>query len=167
MLALLMLAAATLSACTPAPEPTPTPTAAFASEEEAFAAAEEVYDAYLAAAALRSDGDINADPDKFLAGAALEADMEAQRGLKEQGLHIVGPSTIAEFKEREAQVSGPIGTIVADVCVDISGSRVYDDSGVDVTPAQRPDRGQVRVEFQGDSEQLLIAQSTPSVDSVC
>src|SRR5690606_38234156 len=38
---------ALLVGCSPEPDPTPTPTAAFASEEEAFAAAEETYRAYI------------------------------------------------------------------------------------------------------------------------
>ncbi len=57
----LVLAAVTLSACAPTPTPSPTPTAAFASEEEAFAAAEEVYRAYIAAS---NDVDFQ-DPSTF------------------------------------------------------------------------------------------------------
>ncbi|MET0860918.1 MAG: hypothetical protein ABW091_07810, partial [Microbacterium sp.] len=42
----LVLASAALSGCTPQPAPTPTPTG-FATEDEAFAAAEETYRAYV------------------------------------------------------------------------------------------------------------------------
>lgn len=47
MLAVLALGVSALSACAPAPEPTPTPSPAFASEEEAFAAAEATFAEYV------------------------------------------------------------------------------------------------------------------------
>ena len=59
-----------------APDPTPTPTAVFTSEEEAFAAAEETYRAYIDAVnARRADPRSEPDPQSFLIGEAQEADI--------------------------------------------------------------------------------------------
>lgn len=167
MLALLALAGAALSACTPTPEPSPTPTAVFASEEEAFAAAEEVYRAYLEAAAARADGDETAEPEQYLSGQALESDLESQRTLASEGIRISGATEIVEFAPAQANLVDSIATLRADLCLDISKSRVLDANGVDVTPLDRPDRGQITVEFSGDANQLLISQSSPAENSPC
>ncbi|KDA06304.1 hypothetical protein DC31_10675 [Microbacterium sp. CH12i] len=167
MLALLALAAGTLSACTPAPEPTPTPTAAFASEAEAFAAAEEVYRAYLMAAAQRAEGDATAAPEAYLSGPALEADLQAQRDLKSKGIRIVGASTIRQFVGLKADVNGMVALVSAEVCVDISESRILDQDDSDITPLNRPQLGKLDVEFSGDATELLISTSLPSEDSEC
>ncbi|MCB8044373.1 hypothetical protein JM654_09380 [Microbacterium oxydans] len=45
----MVLGVMVLAGCTPSPAPTPTPTAVFASEEEAFAAAEETFTEYVLA----------------------------------------------------------------------------------------------------------------------
>lgn len=70
-----------LTACTPQPGPSPSPsTTGFANEEEAFAAAEATYRAYVDALnARREDPESPVDPRSFLSGHALEADIESQR----------------------------------------------------------------------------------------
>lgn len=167
MLALLALATATLSACTPVVEPEPTPTAAFTSEEEAFAAAEEVYRAYLLAAASRAEGDDSNDPADYLTGEALEADIQAQRELNDSGITIVGASRIKQFVGLDADISGTVAIVSADICIDISGSRVIDTTGSDVTPSDRVNRGQLNIEFSGNADQLLISRSAPSGEKGC
>ncbi|MFK4851576.1 hypothetical protein ACI3KT_08075 [Microbacterium sp. ZW T6_19] len=162
-----LLMVAVLSGCTPEPEPTPTPTAAFASEEEAFAAAEEVYEEYLAASAKRAAGDASSAPESFLTGDALQADVDAQRTLKEQGISISGSSTIHQFSPVSADTSGRVAKVVADVCVDISASRVVDTSGTDVTPADRPDRSLITVTFTGSSAELFVASSSSQQGDEC
>lgn len=167
MLALLALAAAALSACAPSPEPTPTPTAAFASEEEAFAAAEEVYRAYLLAAAQQAAGNETADPQSFLVGRALESDLASQRALKDQGISIIGASLVETFTPIEADVSGQVATVRADICVDISASRVKDADNKDITPSDRADTGQLTVEFSGTADKLLVSDSSPGEGNRC
>jgi len=167
MLALLALAAVPLCACTPEPVPSPTPTAAFATEDEAFAAAEEVYRAYLVAAAERADGTAPDTPSAYLSGEALEADIETQRTLIDQHLQIIGASTIHEFVPLESSIDEPVATILVEICIDISGSRVIDQHGKDITPTDRPERGKLSVEFSGNGQQLLISRSTPAEESAC
>lgn len=166
MLAVLALAAASLSACSPDTAPTPEPTTAFASEEEAFAAAEEVYRAYLQASAARADGNTTADPKQYLSGPALEADIGTQRELKSSGILILGESTVASFTALNSELDPTTSTLHADVCVDISASRVVDDAGVDITPTDRPKFGSLSVEFSGNARELLISDSSPS-DTKC
>ena len=161
------LAAGSLVACSPEPEPTPTPTAAFASEEEAFAAAEEVYRAYLEASALRAAGDSEAEPQDFLTGTALDTDSSTQQTLDQQGLRIVGASSINEFVPVEADFDSAVAKISAEICVDISGSRVLNEQGSDVTPTKRPDRANVAVVFSGNSSSLLISATKAPEDSAC
>jgi hypothetical protein len=163
----LVLTVGFLSGCTPEPDPTPTPTAAFASEEEAFAAAEEVYESYLAASAKRAAGDSKSAPESFLTGDALQADIDAQRILREQRVSISGPSSIHHFDPVSAETAGHVAEVIADICVDISASRVINDAGVDVTPANRPERTVITVTFTGSSSELLIASSSSQQGDEC
>lgn len=156
-----------LVGCSPQAEPTPTPTAAFASEEEAFAAAEETYRAYLEASAARADGIGEANPERYLSGAALESDIQTQRELVDAGLKIVGASTIHDFVGLGADFNASVADISAEICVDISASRVLDKDGSDVTPPNRPERGNVKVVFSGSKEQLLISSTEPAESSTC
>jgi hypothetical protein len=147
--------------------PTPTPTQAFASEEEAFAAAEGIYAQYLEAAAARGDGDRAAEPQDYLIGAALESDIQSQRDLEFEKLSIVGPTTIHTFTGVDVEAEASVTHVIAEICVDISASRVIDASGVDVTPPDRPERGRLRVVFSGTSNFLRIADSGSAGGSSC
>lgn len=148
-----------LSACTPVPTPEPTPTPLFASEAEAFKAAERVFRDYNAASNERRRGTAGAEPQNFLSGQALEDDINAQRTLKEKHLRIDGPNRVSSFhaveydKERE-QVS-------AELCIDVTGSRVVDESGADVTPPSRADLVALRVVMTSQGDQLAITSAAP------
>ena len=161
------LAAGCLVGCTPGPEPTPTPTSAFASEEEAFAAAEEVYRVYLEESALRAAGDEDAAPEDLLTGTALDADASTQRTLDEQELRIVGTSRIQAFVPIDADIDASVAKISAEICVDIGDSRVLDEEGTDVTPAARADQANVSVVFTGTKDSLLISATEAPGDSTC
>lgn len=137
MLALLALAASALSACAPTPEPTPTPTAAFASEEEAFAAAEEVYRAYNDAGNARRNGESEPNPQDFLIGSALEGDIHALNQLATAGVHLAGEVVVASFTPLSAKMNNGDVQVDALVCLDATETRVLDDDGADVTPSDR------------------------------
>lgn len=160
MLALLTLAASTLCACTPAPAPSPTPTAAFANEEEAFAAAEEVYRAY------NDSSNEGSGASDFLTGAALESDLEAQRYLKQNELSLHGDSVIVSFNGTDSTLGSPTIRITAQVCLDVSQSRVLDAQGTDVTPEERADRWSLDITFVGTADELSISDSTAG-DNAC
>ncbi len=162
MLALLTLATVTLSGCSGSAEPGPTPTPAFASEEEAFAEAEEVYRAYI------DEGNRDAQGShRFLTGDALEDELEASRLLEQRKLQLTGGSTIIFFSGVQASVRSSVGTIEAQVCLDVSASRLIDSEKTDVTPIERADRWLLDVTFVGSDGSMLIASSTLSEDSPC
>ncbi|QDE35413.1 hypothetical protein FIV50_11830 [Microbacterium foliorum] len=164
---LVAIALGQLLGCAPGPAPVPTPTPAFASEEEAFAAAEEVYRAYFDALSARARGDSEPDPQEFLTSLALESDIEAQRSLREWGLRASGEAKILSFRGTEASVGEPTAKVEGMVCIDVSEFRVVDAGGIDVTP---PDRGDVvaqLVEFSGDGDNLLIAHEDSADGETC
>ncbi len=156
--AAVMLALAALTACTPDPTPTPSPTG-FASDEEAFAAAEDTYRAYIDALnARREDEASNPSPDSYLTGAALTAAIETDAEFRETGVRLVGATDIANVRKIDAtQDSASIG-----VCLDASNTRVMDASGTDITPPEREDRLGLIVEVVWAQDRAYISSTTAS-----
>ena len=164
---LVALMTCSLPACAPAPAPTPSPTPAFASEEAAFAAAEEVYRAYFEALGARIRGESEPDPQVFLGGVALENDIDAQNSLLESGLVAIGEPVLTSFLGKETAINGQIAGVTAHVCIDVSNLRVRDSSGLDVTPSDRGDVVAQLVQFSGDDERLLITRETSTEEASC
>lgn len=167
MLALLVMAGATLSACSPTPEPSPTPTAAFASEEEAFAAAEEVYRAYNDAL---NDVDVS-DPTtyeplfEFSSGDFEAADRKSFSELHAANYSLQGETRITQFDGLESV--DPYDEVVALVCLDVSGSDVLNESGASVVPSDRPDLNAVKITFRTTAGSLLIDHADRYENSAC
>lgn len=151
-----------LSGCTPEPEPTPTATAAFASEEEAFAAAEEVYRAYNSAAD-RSD----ANTASFLTGAALDEYLEGAKYLEANGLTLGGETVVVSFVGQSVDAVGKAGRVRATACIDLSKSTVINSSGGNVTPPNRARAWRFTLTFVGDHSRLLIEDSLGEEDPTC
>lgn len=165
--AMVAIALGQLLGCTPGPAPVPTPTPAFASEEEAFAAAEEVYRAYNDALNERREGTEGADPQRFLTGIALESDIDAQNSLRAQGLRVEGTAKIASFTGESGDLRAEDSRIVGLVCIDVSGVSLVDEAGVNVTP---PDRGPTvaqRVDFIGSKQSLVISLESMAETTTC
>ncbi|GAA1958573.1 hypothetical protein GCM10009816_20030 [Microbacterium aquimaris] len=133
-----LIVTAALAGCAPTPEPTPTPTG-FASEEEAFAAAEETYRAYVDAL---NDVDLS-DPETFEPVYALTTG-EANAGARE---------TFSEYHANGWQVNGTtIATVIVElpkgeafatkldlaICLDVSDVDVVDPTGDSVVGSDRP-----------------------------
>jgi hypothetical protein len=156
-----------LAGCAPTPTPTPTPTAPFASEEEAFAAAEETYRAYTDA--------LNAvklnDPETFEPVFELSSgDFEAADRRKLSALHaesysFVGQTTLVAFTGVGS--APPFETVKAIICVDVSGSDVVDRSGHSVVDRERPDMNALRVTFVVSAGDLLIDHADREEDTTC
>jgi hypothetical protein len=164
-LALLLLAVTSGCSATPKPEPTATP--AFASEEEAFAAAEKLYLEYNEAGNAKMAGESTPNPQDFLIGTALEADIDGGRFLAEQGLRISGSAAVTSFVGIEVVGTGRIVTIVAVVCLDATAVHVFDEAGTDVTPADRGDTVAQRVEFVGAKGELWIGSESSESPEEC
>ncbi len=148
------------------PEPAPTRTAVFSSEEEAFAAAEETYRAYIDAVNARWAGDQESPaPERFLVGEALDAEIDVQREFEELGVHIVGETGIEFIEPVRAYTN--TGDVVIEVCVNSENSAVLNDAQVDVTPDDRPPRVLVRATLVPVGDQLLIEQSVTAREDGC
>lgn len=155
--------ALTLAACTPDPAPSPSSTG-FASEEEAFAAAEATYRAYSDALnARRSDPNSEPDPDSFLTGEALAGSIQGAQRLHDAGVHLEGPSLIV----RVTPVDATSTSATISVCIDSSGSRVIDAQGIDVTPAERVAINELTIEVIRAEPQSLILSSELADGAEC
>lgn len=156
------LAAFSLSACAPpAPEPSPTPTG-FASEEEAFAAAEETYRAYVDAL---NDVDL-ADPETFepvyalLSGDANDQERKTLSGYHAEGWQVEGSSRVVELARLSWDASTGIATLGS--CVDVSAVEVLDESGDSVVDSERRDIQSVLITLEAplDAEKFKISALT-------
>lgn len=167
MLALLALAASALSACTPAPEPTPTPTAAFASEEEAFAAAEEVYRAYMDAfnEVHYEDSSTFTPLDEFTSGDYQATEREGLSQMHAEGNSRTGETLISWF--RGVNFEGQ-ETIDARACNDVSGVSVVDSQGKSLISPDRPPRSAVDLTFAVDEDaRVTLVNAQGSEDPEC
>jgi len=151
--------------------PAPTATPLFASEEEALAAAEEAYAAYLGASLLiGSDGGAEAGRiAPFVTEERLEVELEAFARLRESGLRVVGE---ASFQTKEIQTfdqSDEFAEITFYVCWDGSASRVIDATGADVTPVDRAERLVLEVVMvtAADSADFLLSSDEQWPGSDC
>lgn len=154
----LALSAVGVLGCSPTPEPEPTPTPAFASEEEAFAAAEETYRAYNDAGNARRAGADSPDPQDFLIGDALEGDIDAMNYLQAQGIRVTGTTEVISFGTGDAEISGADVNLNVLVCIDLSRTTVFDSADMDVTPPDRQDRLGMRIAMTSVNGELRIAE---------
>jgi hypothetical protein len=144
---------ACLSGCT-SPEPTQTPSPAestpapvFASDEEALAAAEKAYAAYLAMSDLIAQ-EGGANPERMEAVAVGEALRTAVVDLNEFGtnrVRAVGSTTFRVDSLESVSGTEPVSVVIF-VCDDVSSLDVVDGSGHSVVSPERPDVSPFRVE---------------------
>ncbi|GAA1671989.1 hypothetical protein [Microbacterium lacus] len=161
--AVVVALAVTLGATACQPEPTPTPTGpAFASEDEAFAAAEETYRAYVDAL---NQVDLS-DPETFEAVYAWttgEANAGARKSFSEmhaEGWTVSGVSAFDGFTPSAFSPSTPTSIVTAEVCLDVSNVDVTDASGQSVVPESRKDRQPAIVTFAAADSATSLAIST-------
>jgi hypothetical protein len=165
-----------LGGCVPAPPaetpaPTPGPTPVFASEEEALAAAEEAYAAYLAVSdAIAQDG--GRDPERLAPHVTpgwLEKEVEVFELFAASGRRLVGETQLRSSHLQQISDDGRLpGQLVAYFCTDFASTRIVDSSGADVTPTDREAIVTLEVSFvieSQDSARLLVDGSAPWVES--
>lgn len=135
-LAGLVLLAALLSGCVGEPDPVET-TPLFASEDEAFAAAEQTYRAYVDAL---NEVDLS-DPATFepvfafSTGELNAADRESFSTWHADGLTVVGDSRVALVEGTNVDENEE--RVVISVCLDVSGVEVRDAEGNSVVDSAR------------------------------
>lgn len=160
----LVLVAGLLTACAPEPAPTPTPTG-FATEAEAFAAAEETYRAYVDAL---NEVDLS-DPATFepvFAWTTGELNSVDRRSLSEyhaEGYAVEGDYEVATV----TLVSGTSkeGTFAISVCLDVSGTVLFDAAGNNAVRSDRPPRQPLVITLipaSSTKTQLAISTIQPS-----
>lgn len=154
--ALLAVAAVALSACGPAAEPTPTPTAAFASEEEAFAAAEETYRAYNDALEQvdTTDPTTFAPLYELTAGGVNASDRESFSELQANGYTVHGRTEVVWFEPMSASPS--LQRVTAQACLDVSKVEVQDANGTSQVNPDRPDIYALELTFVLHQQQMLL-----------
>lgn len=152
--------------------PSPTATPLFASEEEALAAAEEAYAAYLEVSnEISADGGFNPERiDAVVTGSLLEASHDGFETLREEGWRTVGASKVVGVTLQYVDIpSGDMeGFLVAYFCVDYSEVDVLDAGGSSVVSPGRPDVQAFEVTF--DLRERVVAPSdlVPwEADQVC
>lgn len=136
-LALVALVLATASGCVPQPSPSPTPTPVFTSEQQAFAAAEKTYRAYVDAlnhvdlsdpktfepVYAWTTGDLNASDRKSFSNWHANGYVISGEGL----ITYVAPSLTLSARN-----------VVVLACYDVSTIDVKDSSGASVVSESRP-----------------------------
>lgn len=133
------LLAAALTACDATPDPVETPPV-FASEEEAFAAAEETYRAYVDAL---NNVDLS-DPATFedvYAWTIGDANAEARESftaMHADGWIVEGASEPTVVEPRTAP-GGSLGDVEIAVCLDVSEVKLRNETGESMVDASRPD----------------------------
>lgn len=164
--ALLAVAAVALSACGSAAEPTPTPTAAFASEEEAFAAAEETYRAYIAAYNEVDYRDPNTFTalDEFTDGEYAANDREGLSQMHAEGNVRDGETEVVWFEGLRTEQD----IIEARACNDVSQVIIVDSSGASIVSPERPPRSAVNLVFSiSPSSEVFLIESQGVEDAEC
>ncbi|WEG08076.1 hypothetical protein PU630_12610 [Microbacterium horticulturae] len=148
--AVLICATALVAGCAPQPDPTPTRTAAFASEDEAFAAAEETYRAYVDALnnVDLSDPATFEDVYKWETGDRLSGDKKALTSYYAQGATMSGASRVVVLEPVEAD--GALSSLALAACVDVSTVDIRDGNGASLVATDRPDVQSIRVELTSD-----------------
>ncbi|GAA2443645.1 hypothetical protein [Agromyces soli] len=136
------------------PPSSPPPSAAppiFASDEEALAAAEEAYAAYLGALDLvGADGGHDRTPFDGVVGDEFRKDLDRsfdelqEAGVRSNGTTRYDRMTMVEMAHGEKDAS-----LTTYVCVDVSDVRVLNEEGTDVTP-ERPNVTPFQVQFESD-----------------
>ncbi|SBS73992.1 conserved exported hypothetical protein [uncultured Microbacterium sp.] len=164
--AIAVLALALTTGCMPEPEPTPSPTG-FASEEEAFAAAEETYRAYVDAL---NQVDLS-DPETFepvyalTTGEALNTEKTSLTSMHANDWTVSGNTLVGGLF-----VGGTRNSPTAVVCLDVTEVEVRDAEGVSQVAPERRDRYALDVRFTAGGHSptgLLIEQSRAVEDERC
>ncbi|RUA25343.1 MAG: hypothetical protein DSY74_08925 [Actinobacteria bacterium] len=159
-----MLAVGALAGCGPTdPTPTPTPTG-FASEEEAFAAAEATYRAYVDAL---NQVDLS-DPSTFeevYRWTTGDANAEARESFSQ--MHADGWMVAGQTGYDSLRLVGFASTpIRVEVCLDVTDVDVLDEGGQSVVPSTRLDRQAVSVDLtHADTATGLAISASNAIES--
>jgi len=151
--------------------PTPSATAVFASDEEALAAAEASYAAYLAIAdEVFADGGADAERLREVAtGDLLETELKGFKDVTEKGWRSTGGSTFDSMVLQRYDPHARPQEITVYLCDDISAVDVVGPDGTSVVSPTRPSRTlfQATFEYDATNDRLLISDHEVWSDEAC
>ena len=140
----LALLAGALSACTestriPPAEPTAEVAPLFATDEEALEAATAAYEEYLVASSAASSDPVSEPVNviPLVTEQYLEEFKASLAQLNQEGLRTSGSIRLASASLQQQFRDASSTTVIAYVCLDVSGARVVADDGSDRTPSER------------------------------
>ncbi|MFE6733154.1 hypothetical protein [Microbacterium sp. NPDC057650] len=161
------LALGLLAGCAPTPEPKPTKTAAFASDEEAFAAAKKTYEEYNDASNARRAGNETPNPQDFLSGSALTDDNKAIKFFLENNVQPRGTVSVRSFTPDPKSLNSSRTVLSATVCLDISKNRLFDADGRDITPVDRANVISTDLEMRWVKSSFVISAEAEGDEGAC
>ncbi|PPF50006.1 hypothetical protein C5B94_15715 [Clavibacter michiganensis] len=130
-----LVSSSLLSGCaSPPPEPVPSPVPSLTQEQQDDAAFRDVMTRYN-----ELDGATATDDDlvPLLTGSVLESEKQSIESARETGESVEGLATLSGFRVTDRGVDGDQAPyMTAQVCLDVSGTRIRDTQGTDVTPAR-------------------------------
>ena len=147
----------TISGCfaeedpTPTTVPVPSATPIFASEEEALAAAEEAYSAYLELSdQIGADGGQGVDRlIPYVTKGQLEEERQNFEEYEEEGFSTRGSTSLVNFQiQRPPTLDQGVTSLSAYACLDASKLRVFDAAGKEVTTPNRQQKQTFQVDFE-------------------
>ena len=169
-LAALLLAGATLvslTACapgeatsTPSPSPAETDAPIFASDEEALAAAVAAYEKYLRVSEEIARGTavaeriLSVSTEEYGVARVSELTAFTESGLRLEGSYAFDTTSLVERSGEDS-----IELVRMYACQDVSGTRLINAEGADVTPADRDTRVPLVVSVELDVDSGLVAGS--------
>ncbi|MCU1544803.1 MAG: hypothetical protein JWM50_2668 [Microbacteriaceae bacterium] len=170
--AVAIAAALALTACTPPadghnPSPSPSVTPLFSSDEEALAAAEEAYAAYVAVTdQIFADGGVGLERlDGVVTGPQMEIERASLEEVATKGYRSIGNTTFNRIElQQYAKESSDEAEVIVYLCQDISSVDVVDSTGVSVVTDARVDRISYEVKFDtasNDDRSLLVSDRSP------
>ncbi|MCT1476913.1 hypothetical protein [Microbacterium sp. p3-SID336] len=158
-----------LTGCSPAPQPTPspTPTPLFASEDEAFAAAETTYREYNDALNQVDP----ADPKTFekvyekTTGDFEDVDRKNLSVMHAEEVVITGTNVVIGF--RPLDTTPTFDEIHARVCIDVSSVQILDKNGASLVDPGRTPVYVAEITFVRERDALAITHATRSAAPSC
>lgn len=136
----------------------------FASDEEALAAAEELYGQYLAAENQLGAGGWNDISliKPYVRGAALADEIQTAQDLSAKGYHQVGDISYdtATLQQAEIAESGQV-VLTVYLCLDVSGAGIVDATNQTIDVGERPGRLALEIEFDDVDGDLKVDRSEP------
>lgn len=153
--------------------PTPSTAPVFASEEEALAAAEAAYGAYLDVwNMVAREGGVNPERIRPVsAGAFYDSELEGLKTFSDNGWRSEGDSAVAAaiLQYADLETGSREAVVAAYVCLDVSGLDVVDADGASVVSPNRPSLQAFEVTFDLTVDDSLVpSDSVPwEPESIC